>query len=383
LHDGGFVVSWTSDGQDGSGYGIYAQRYDANGDPAGLKLTGTAGNDVINLDEGQLLTVDGGAGADTVKGSAGADTLLGGTGVDTLNGAAGNDHLDGGAGNDRLVGGLGDDVYVIDSTLDVITELAAVGSDTVYSSVTHTLGATLEHLTLTGSANLNATGNALGNFLLGNSGHNLINGRAGADLMAGGAGDDTYVVDNAFDLVTENLEQGTDSVQASVSFTLGDHFEHLALTGTLAINGTGNALANTLTGNAAANTLSGGGGADLLNGGLGSDVLVGGAGADHFIFNSVLGAANVDTVSDFELGVDDLALSLARFGAIGVSLEAGEFRAGAGATTAFDADDRIIYNTDTGDLYYDANGSVSGAAIRFATLTGSPDTLAISDFLVV
>ena len=111
-----------------------------------------------------------------------------------------------------MAGGLGDDTYVVDNTGDVVTEAAGGGTDTVQSSVTHTLGAELENLVLTGAAAINGTGNALNNRSPATRAANILNGGAGADTMAGGLGNDTYVVDNAGDVVTEAAGGGTDTV---------------------------------------------------------------------------------------------------------------------------------------------------------------------------
>jgi Ca2+-binding RTX toxin-like protein len=205
-----------------------------------------------------------------------------------LSGSALADTLNGGSGNDTMAGGLGNDIYVVDSTTDAITEYLAGGIDTVVSSVSQaTLAAYLENLTLSGTADLSATGNSLANVLTGNAGNNGLNGATGADTMIGGAGNDTYVVDNAGDMVYESTTTtsgldagGNDAVQSSVSFRLSQFVERLTLTGTAAINASGNSLANTLVGNAGANTVDGGTGNDTLTGGVGADTFIVGAGAD-------------------------------------------------------------------------------------------------------
>lgn len=142
----------------------------------------------------------------------------------------GNDTLDGGAGNDTMAGGMGDDTYLVDNAGDVVSEAAGAGMDLVQSSVTHTLAANVENLTLTGAAAINATGNALALMLTGNSGNNALSGAAGNDTMIGGAGNDTYVVDAAGDVVVENADEGTDLVQSSVTYTLSGNVENLTLT---------------------------------------------------------------------------------------------------------------------------------------------------------
>jgi len=206
--------------------------------------------------------------------------ISGGDGNDSLSGGAGNDILDGGAGADTMIGGSGNDTYYVDNAGDVVTENAGEGTDTVMSSIAYTLGANIENLTLTDSAAISGTGNALDNILIGNSaantitggdGNDTLDGGAGKDTMKGGAGNDTYIVDNTGDVVTENTDEGTDTVMSSITYTLRTNVENLALTGNTAINGTGNALNNTLTGNNAANTLSGGTGADAMTGGMGND----------------------------------------------------------------------------------------------------------------
>jgi VCBS repeat-containing protein len=214
-----------------------------------------------------------------ITGNGGNNLLSGGLGADTLDGGAGSDTLDGGSGADKLSGGIGNDTYIVDNAGDVVIEAAGAGSDTVESSIDYTLGANLENLTLTGGA-LNGTGNALANSITGNAADNLIDGGAGVDTMAGGAGDDTYIVDATADTVVEAAGAGIDTVRASATYTLSANVENLILTGSAAINGTGNALDNNITGNDANNVLSGGAGKDTILGGGGNDIIDGGSGAD-------------------------------------------------------------------------------------------------------
>ena len=256
----------------------------------------------------------GGSGHDSLLGNSVDNVLSGMAGNDIIGAGAGNDTLDGGTGNDTMLGGIGNDTYIVGEAGDVVTELAGEGTDTVRSSIDYTLGANVENLALTGTA-LNGTGNGLDNVITGNAQNNVLDGAAGADSMAGGLGNDTYIVDQSGDSVTELAGEGRDTVRSAVDYVLGANVEDLVLTGS-ARDGTGNGLDNVLTGNALANTLNGGAGNDTLFGGDGVDRFIGGTGADIFIADingtkvaSKDGPISLDLILDFEKGVDKIDVS--------------------------------------------------------------------------
>jgi Ca2+-binding RTX toxin-like protein len=166
--------------------------------------------------------------------------------ADTIQGQAGNDTLNGGAGADSLAGGTGNDTYVLDNVGDVVFELLGEGEDLIQTSLSHTLAANVENLTLTGSAAVNGTGNELGNVINGNGAANVLSGLDGADQLLGQSGDDR------------------------------------------------------LLGGAGSDTLQGGSGADTLTGGAGVDLYVGGAGKDRFVLEH--GASHDDRIQDFAKG---------------------------------------------------------------------------------
>jgi len=307
-------------------------------------------------------------------GNAQDNALTGNPGANSLIGGAGADTLDGGAGSDSMVGGPGDDIYVVDATTDVVneTESGSDGVDLIQSSVTYTLPTNVENLTLTGTAAISGTGNELANIILGNGGANTLvggdgadtlvggdgadslNGGSGTDSMVGGPGDDIYVVDAATDVVNETASgsDGVDLIQSSVDYTLPTNVENLTLTGTAAINGTGNELANIILGNTGANSLVGGAGADTLDGGLGADSMVGGSGNDVYLIDdpgdivseSATASGGIDTVkisasgpTTYDLsslsGIENLEYSgSSNFNAIG-SASSNNIRTGIGSDT--------------------------------------------------
>ncbi|MEQ1592734.1 MAG: calcium-binding protein [Thiobacillaceae bacterium] len=291
--------------------------------------TTTGGNDTIIGGAG-IDYAWGGFGNDTLSGNDGNDFLIGQLGADLIYGGAGNDTLNGGTEIDTLVGGTGDDSYGVDNVADIVTELAGEGTDTLRTSVSRTLDANVENLVLNGTTAINGTGNELANTLTGNSGNNVLDGGAGddrldglggADTLKGGTGNDTYVVDNVGDVVIENLnESWFDTVESSITTTLAANVENLTLTGTVAINGSGNELNNTLTGNGGNNVLTGGAGSDTLDGGLGIDTLIGGLGGDYYYADSTSdvitenaneGADSVESTVSYTLGnnLENLQLS--------------------------------------------------------------------------
>jgi Ca2+-binding RTX toxin-like protein len=401
-------------------------------------------------------TISTGSGNDIIQTGDGLDVLLGGSGRDELRSGGGADYLSGGAGADWMYGGDGDDIYIVQnggSVADKAFELNGEGTDVVRSSVSYSLsGQYIENLTLTGTGNINATGNGLANTIVGNGGNNYINGGTGPDQMYGGAGDDTYIVQNGGSVADKAFElngEGIDLVQSSVSYSLaGQYIENLTLLGTGNINATGNGLANTILGNSGNNYINGGTGPDQMYGGAGDDTyvvqnggsvadkafeltgegtdlvqsfisyglagqaienltlmgagnikavgnsldniitgnsgantLTGGDGIDTFVFSTAPGSSNVDAITDFQGPDDTIGLDHSVFSGMTVgALSADAFYAG---TAAHDVSDRIVYNSTSGALFFDRDGSGSAyAAVQFATLENHA-LITNSDFLVV
>ncbi|HEV2866825.1 MAG TPA: M10 family metallopeptidase C-terminal domain-containing protein, partial [Allosphingosinicella sp.] len=344
-----------------------------------LDLSGWSDSSVIDLREGTFSSGGGLTGNIAIAFGAVIEEAVGGAGNDTLTGNAAANLLDGGAGADVMTGGGGNDVFIVDQAGDLVSEAAGGGTDTVRAGVSFTLGAEIENLILEGSGAINGTGNGLANTITGNAAANRIDGGAGGDLMRGGDGNDIYYVQSAADVVLETAaSHGADRVISTVSYTLGRYVEHLSLAGSAAINGAGNGLANAIVGNGGANVIKGGAGADSLDGGggndriyggTGNDVLKGGTGMDGFYFDTPLNAgSNVGRILDFIRADDTIFLDRDVFRGIAAdgALNAAAFRAG---TAARDASDRIVYDQQSGSIYYDPDGTGAAAQVLFAMVT--------------
>ena len=362
-------------------------------------------------------TNQSGTGAINLTGNAFAQTLVGNAGANVLDGRGGADVMQGLGGNDT---------YFVDNFGDSVAELADGGYDVVAAGLgwALTAGAHVELLTtgwIEGTSHIHLAGNELANQLWGNNGFNILQGGdggdelfgfggndeliggggadalfggAGNDRLVGGLGNDTYFVDDIQDMIVEAAGEGSDVVAAGFSYGLGGGVSVELMTtgwigGTASIALTGNELGNEIWGNDGTNNIHGGagnvtdsllgfGGNDVLNGGAGLDLLIGGTGQDSFAFTSAIDAA--DIVADFSSADDTILLDDAVF--TGLALGALNPAAFVTGTAALDANDRIIYDSTNGRLYFDADGNGAGAAIQFAVLSGNP-ALNASDFTVI
>ncbi|WP_442579021.1 calcium-binding protein [Mesorhizobium sp. ASY16-5R] len=349
------------------------------------QFSGNSLDNLINVEIAQIYDTSVPALFNTIRGFAGNDKIVGSRLVDHISGDAGNDILDGGGGADEMSGGDDDDIFYVDDAGDKVIEASGGGNDRVAAQASFALdaGQEIELLTTTNSnavRSIDIRGNELAQTIVGNNGNNWLHdgGVGGADTLAGRGGNDYYTVYNSLAVIIEGGGQGDlDRVAAGVDYTLGAGVavESLRTTSqhaTYAINLTGNEFSQQIIGSDGDNRIDGKGGSDTIQTGLGSDTVM---------FSTVLGAGNIDKIADFDVANDRIALDDAIFTALGLgALDASAFKDN--FLSPRDADDHIIYNSNTGSLFYDADGLGGTAAIKFALLaTGL--ALTAADFVVV
>jgi Ca2+-binding RTX toxin-like protein len=380
-----FVVSWTdfqSAGDDPYPSAVRAQIFDATQYISdGLNGSASGGDfDDVFLGLGEVNRFRGEGGDDWLNGGGANDTLSGGDGNDLLIGGSGADYLSGGTGLDRA--------SYETATASVIADLSAASGNSghaagdTYNSIENLTGSDfVDRLTGTGAANsiIAGGGNDLvfglaGNDgLYGQDGNDTLTGGTGGDYLSGGAGSDRASYASATKAVIASLANpAINSGDAA-----GDTFNSIE-------NLTGSTFNDYLSGSSAANAINGGAGNDVIRGYAGNDMLTGGAGIDTFVYNTTLNAStNVDTITDYSAAADTIQIDNAVFTALTATgvLAAAAFRANT-TGLAQDSSDRIIYETDTGELYYDANGSASGGGILFAKVSAGL-ALTNADFVVI
>jgi Ca2+-binding RTX toxin-like protein len=341
-----------------------------------------------------------------IIGNGAVNQLFGGTGSDILEGGAGNDKLDGEVGQDTMKGGTGNDTFAVSQSNDVVVELAGQGTDLVNAAATFTLSANVENLTLTGAAAINGTGNVLNNTIAGNSGNNVLNGLDGVDLLFAGAGNDTLFGGAGSG---NQLRPGTgnDTVNGTGGFSIVSYADLAAAVTVDLVAGTTSGAAGTDTligirgiiGSSAGDDIGGlglraggdtliikgGGGNDRLYFGSGaSDILQGDAGIDNLHGNnsSVDGFRiqynqGYDNFFDFDSAQGDyIEFDPVAFNVGG----AGFFRLNAASNLAGDANDRLIYNNSTDELFADLDGTGNAfGSVKIAYIPMA--VLAESDFI--
>jgi Ca2+-binding RTX toxin-like protein len=336
--------------------------------------------------------------ANTIWGNGGNDTIYGRDGDDTLNGGDGSDTLLGGVGADALAGGNGiDRAQYSDATAGLTVDLATAANNTgiaagdTFSSIENLYGSNYND-SLRGDAAANTIWGSAGNdSIYGRDGNDTLNGGDGNDYLLGGAGADALIGGNGIDRAqysdaTSGVAVDLTSPASNIGFAAGDTFSSIEdLYGSNYDDSLfGDDNANRIWGSNGSDTIYGGGGNDILYGGLGNDDFRGGAGNDAFVFDSAL-ANNVDQIIDFEIAADTIRLASAIFSSIvGTgTLTANQFAANSSGA-AVDSDDRIIFETDSGKLFYDSNGSAAGGVTQIANVyseSGIP-TLTASNFTV-
>ncbi|WP_445504015.1 beta strand repeat-containing protein [Microvirga sp. G4-2] len=366
----------------GNGFDVASYENATSGVTASLVSGGSLGEaagDTFSGIEGLIGSNDG----DQLTGDAGANTLLGQGGSDVLSGGDGNDVLDGGAGDDLLVGGLGFDTLTGGSGIDTASYAGAAGGVVIDLGVGYGYGDGDEAAgdrfsgveNLMGSAyNDQLAGDAGANSLIGNAGNDVLSGRDGFDTLDGGLGDDVLSGGSGGDVLLggagRDLADYSDASSGVVASLSGASLNTGDAAGDSynSIEGLrGSAYADRLSGDESANSLIGNAGNDTLDGGAGNDTLDGGAGNDVFVFDTALsGTYNVDRILNFDGFADRIELDVNVFTAlVAGALAADAFGYGSTATTE---EQRLVYDSATGNLWYDADGTGRQAQIKVAVL---------------
>ena len=414
--DGGVGVDTLTGGTGNDTYIVDLTNVNALEDTIGNDMSGT---DTLQLRGGntitaEVVTVTLAAGLENLNASGTSTTKLNLTGHaanNTLIGNAADNILNGGAGIDSLSGGDGNDTYLIDNAKDVVTEDGGVNSGIDLLKVNiakaggvYTLLSNIENADIVSSVAYNLTGNSLQNTLTGNSMANVLNGGTGNDTLTGYAGNDTFTVGFGTDTITDlsvsdilivasgatanaTVTAAWTAAKASINSgtvnitTAGYAVNLAAATGTNGYTVTTSS-ATRLTGSTKNDTLIGSSDTDVLIGGAGNDSLTGGDGDDYFVLNAALSTTtNRDTITDFTSG-DRILLENAVFKKLLVAgaLNTANFVSG----VAVDANDYILYNSGTGVLSYDADGSGKGVAVQIALIgTSTHAALTYADFDVI
>lgn len=330
-----------------------------------MTLGGTGAQGLTSRSYSAIEGALGGNGSDTMTGNSGHNLLVGANGADRLTGAAGNDFLIGEARNESFVRaymGINSNFAVIDAFDPLNANVAGT-----YAS----------------------DGDAATDSLYGGDGNDVLSGGGGGDLLHGGKGKDwaTYLSAGEGASVALNLATGgtlgdaAGDVYLSIENVQGSNNNDSIIGNTYANELRGMGGRDSLSGRAGDDTLVGGNGIDTLSGGVGNDSLTGGDSEDAFIFTGSINTVGIDAITDMQVNFDEIWLSKAMFTRVGPlgALDTDRFVIG---TVAADLEDRIIYNSVTGALFYDPDGTNAAVAVQFAQLSTGL-ALTNSDFVVV
>ncbi len=323
--------------------------------------------------------------------------FIGDSAANSLVGNSSDNLLSGLAGADTMSGALGNDIYTVDDSMDVVIESKNQGIDLVESTISYSLNDNVENLILLGSLAINGNGNQLNNQLTGNIGNNVLNGGDGldvlnggdgADTLIGGSGDDIYIVDSLTDTIIETSGGGKDTVESSVSYTLGNFNENLTLTGKLDISGFGNMLNNVVTGNSGDNILNGLEGVDTLIGGSGNDIYIVDTDTDIIIENLKEGTDVVCSDVNYTLGknIENLTLVgknavIGKGNSLNNSIKGNQFDnvleggSGIDLLAGGDGNDRYIVDSTSDNIIETVNGGVDTVQSSISFVLGATSNI--------